>query len=311
MIWQKIKYKLKWGLRDIQSFFGVSFSTKIIDGGVRVLCFHGVCRDEQSYINARFLKESHLKKLLIAIKNHFNIIDLETYLNGKYSQEKLNILLTFDDGYKNNKTLLLPIIEELKIPVTLFVLARENMPLWPDLIDIIFDQQKQKLLQQLYGIDNKEKFKSWIHHQPTHIVESVTDELKIIAQPFLADYKEFWETLSKEELILLNEHPLVTLCNHTANHYNLLSLDQKQLKEEVEVCSQFLKEINAKFPDVLAFPYGFYNAELCSTLDTLNYHVRFSITEGINTDEKAINRLVINPFISIRNQLISIVNGKY
>ena len=145
MIWQKIKYKLKWGLRDIQSFFGVSFSTKIIDGGVRVLCFHGVCRDEQSYINARFLKESHLKKLLIAIKNHFNIIDLETYLNGKYSQEKLNILLTFDDGYKNNKTLLLPIIEELKIPVTLFVLARENMPLWPDLIDIIFDQQKQKM----------------------------------------------------------------------------------------------------------------------------------------------------------------------
>ncbi|MCT4580650.1 MAG: polysaccharide deacetylase family protein [Flavobacteriales bacterium] len=314
MIWKKVKYKLKWSFNDLQAFLGVPFSINNSQGEVRVLCFHGVCKDEQDYINGRFIKESHLKRLLIAIKKQFHVITMKEYMNKEFNQQKLNVLLTFDDGYKNNKTLLLPIIEELKLPVTLFVLARGNKPLWTDLLDICYAEQiNLSPIEEKFNIKSlsNQDFKRWVNQQAPQVTEAITKELEKYAQPMLSRYKEFWQLLSKNELIEINESEFVTLCNHTVNHYNLLLLDKKQLEYEVQTCTKYLEEIRADFPKVIAFPFGYYNSDLCDTLEALNYPIRFSITEGINTDEKAINRLAANPFVSVRNQLISIVNGKY
>lgn len=312
MIWQKATYKLKWWFRDLQGSLGVSFSVKKGQGEVRILCFHGLCKDEQSYINARFLKESHLKSLLVEVQQHFNVISLDEYLNGKIDSEKLNVLLTFDDGYKNNKTLLLPILEELQLPATFFVLSRGNKPLWMDLLDILFAQKVNLLtLKGKYGVtaSNNQEFKVWMNQQHPSVIDSVTKKLEQLAQPFLQDYLEFWQLLSKEELIELNEHPLITLCNHTANHYNMTLLDNDQLKKELQECSQYLEEIGTNFPNILAFPFGIYDVELCHSLEQLNYPIYFSVEES--SEDRAIHRLVVNPFISVRNQLISIVDGKY
>ena len=46
---------------------------------------------------------------------NFNVITPEQFRNREFDREKINVLLTFDDGYKSWVTTVLPILEENKI----------------------------------------------------------------------------------------------------------------------------------------------------------------------------------------------------
>ncbi len=50
-----------------------------------------------------------------------NVVSIDDFLSGKLSTEKINVVITFDDGYKSWATYALPILKILKLPATFFV----------------------------------------------------------------------------------------------------------------------------------------------------------------------------------------------
>jgi peptidoglycan/xylan/chitin deacetylase (PgdA/CDA1 family) len=58
---------------------------------------------------------------LLFLKENTNLVSLDDFFAGDLSTDKINVVITFDDGYKSWITNALPILASLNIPATFFV----------------------------------------------------------------------------------------------------------------------------------------------------------------------------------------------
>ena len=55
------------------------------------------------------------------LKRSTNVVSLDDYFSGRLSSEKINVVITFDDGYKSWVTDAVPILKEMGLPATFFI----------------------------------------------------------------------------------------------------------------------------------------------------------------------------------------------
>lgn len=314
-MFRKARIHLQWKLADLLPFlFPVQGSKRA--GEVQVLCFHGICPDEIAYINARFYHESRFRALIKTLSETVHFLSLRAWLNGELDEERLNILLTFDDGYWNNKTHLLPLLEELEVPATLFVTA-ETAILWPDLFDVLVAENDipEELLtyRSHWRRSNLQSVKREIAGFGAEEIRSLTKLLRVhFEQKERVTSPVLYKLLSDEDLHELHEHPLVSLANHSGNHYNLTNLTAETIREELQLVQQRLGRVGvpAIYGNVFAYPFGAYDRRTCELLESSGI-VRQLITDTVDPEQKLIGRLVINPFLSVRNMVRAVHRGNY
>lgn len=91
-----------------------------------VLCYHGVLEQARtdcwSYGNC--VDAPSFRSQLRWLKRHFSVQDLaglRRWRSGKWTGRKPPVLVTFDDGYRNNLTTAAPILREEGVPALFFV----------------------------------------------------------------------------------------------------------------------------------------------------------------------------------------------
>lgn len=308
MILKKIILRIKWLFHDLTGFLGIPFKLRKSAGELRVLCFHGVCPDSEAYINSRFLHHSSFVALLEALQQHFNIISLQDFLGNNLDQSRLNVLITFDDGYRNNKSLVLPELEKRSIPATIFCVNRENLPI--DLLDIA--QIENLELNPIEGKSSPNELKMWAIQQSRESLDQLTLQLleNEALQSKLDDYKAFHELLSEDDLKELQQHNLISIANHGGAHISYLNQPKEFLSDYSEGKSR-IESIGSQYGNVFAYPFGHHSIETQKSLEELGCKAQFITAGDPNHIEGVDDRIVINPYISVRNQLIAIRNGKY
>tara|TARA_B100001248_G_scaffold261833_1_gene254533 strand:- start:2053 stop:3093 length:1041 start_codon:yes stop_codon:yes gene_type:complete len=93
--------------------------------GPKVLCYHGV---EKKIKNKR-IQKLHMplrlfEKQIKYLKKEFQVISLDYLyecLKNNYKLSPNDVVITFDDGYKNNYNIVLPILSTMDIPFSVFV----------------------------------------------------------------------------------------------------------------------------------------------------------------------------------------------
>jgi len=55
------------------------------------------------------------------LKRYTNVVSLDDFFSNKLSVEKINTVITFDDGYKSWVTEAIPALQELRLPATFFI----------------------------------------------------------------------------------------------------------------------------------------------------------------------------------------------
>jgi peptidoglycan/xylan/chitin deacetylase (PgdA/CDA1 family) len=108
-----------------------------------ILCYHGITerfgpdpedRSDVVVDRALFLAQ------LAYIKRHYRVITLRDYLKARQSRQPLprhSVILTFDDGQRNFLTVAAPVLKELSLPATVFLVtdhvdARDQSNLGPN-----------------------------------------------------------------------------------------------------------------------------------------------------------------------------------
>ena len=242
---------------------------------VIVLCYHRI-------------NTLDLDKNLLAVSEE-NFREHLRWLNGNYdilraeedweSEGRDAVVITFDDGYEDFYIKALPIIEEMKIPATVFITngkdVSNRMMWWDELEYLIYDRYTPPYLHLKDGIfdyewsldcnENKDECYKQIHFLMKNLISSERREEWLIQMWRWKREKrtliDRYKMLSDEEIIELSKNPYITLGAHTLNHSALKnrSIDEQQI--EIKDSIRKLENTIRRKTTVFSYPFGVYGKD--------------------------------------------------
>lgn len=172
----------------------------------------------------------------------------------------------FDDGYADNLTRALPIMERFGAPFTVYVtsgmITREIDAWWLGLAALVRSRDRVELSGPRLSFEcsdsarKKAAFKtieSLVHNDfgmLPHLREAIAKST--IDCRALADR----EALTEGQLRRLSRHPLVTIGGHTATHRNLAQASASTVHGEMAENRRFLQDVTGQPVEHFAYPFG-------------------------------------------------------
>lgn len=179
-----------------------------------------------------------------------------------------SLIVTFDDGYRDNITVALPILERYQIPATIFVspgLIDHTARLWwyeqEEIIrrcealtfswagttyrwDLRTRPLKQLAIEKLFSVTRT----LCLEQQQQLMSELITvSGVTLSHEP---------EMLAWSELLRLSRHPLITIGAHTVNHPVLSRLSTPEVLREMRRSRRILQERLGIPIEYFAYPFG-------------------------------------------------------
>jgi len=330
---QKIKTKLfrqsTYLYREIGHQLGFYKSFYNAARGSRIIVYHGICRQDHTRFNTIFLKLKTFEQHLKFYKKHFNVISLDDYYQQKFSNDRFNICITFDDGFANNHKYVLPLLEQYKLPATFFITAISATGydiLWNDFLSIASKYGPQKIVfkGEFYnkdhhskyistetGIGLAEKLRSDGFNEKAEMMEALYPLVPFKTNKHEEDY---WLQMTKEQIKELASSSFATIGSHGYYHNDMALISIDDTSEELTLSKQYLENIIEKPVTSIAFPYGAYTPEVVAAAKDAGYKqllaTDFQYTQD-HGDVTMRKRFTVNPFISVNNQMCAIVKHKY
>ena len=244
-IGSKLGREGKYLLSDVKHWFGLYNNFYSEARGSRILIYHGICQQDQTRFNPIFLTHKTFEQHLKFYKKHFNVVSLDDYYQQKFSDQKFNICLTFDDGFANNYKYVLPLLEQYQIPATFFVTAIRDAGcdiLWNDFLGIISkygpdqisfkDESYRKGIHNKYistktGISLVERLRSGGFAEKAEMM----DILYPLA-PFKNNKheKDYWQQMTTTQIKALSDSPFANIGAHGYFHNDLARIDINDVK---------------------------------------------------------------------------------
>lgn len=207
-----------------------------------VLEFHGVASQRYKELPHEVqpsLTIYELRLVLFWLKDHFSFLTPSEF----FASNKAGVLLTFDDGLENNYTNALPVLNELRAPAIFFVSTQH----------VINPKEWLPAAKTLMTISRK----------------SGQEVSKGIAE-------EFFNGMSREQLLTCAGNPLITIGSHTVSHPFLTRCNERELEFELTSSKELLEEITEQRINIIAYPTGDYNQKVVSSVRRAGYIAAFA-----------------------------------
>lgn len=242
------------------------------------------------------LDVSEFEEQIKYLMKHYKIISIEEAiecLDNKKNLPENSVLLTFDDGYKDHYTYVLPILIKYNIKGAFYIPAKcfkEKKVLDVNKIHFILASQdnKEKIIEELfnfldenrkeYNLNSNEYYYNKLAKESRFDTKEVIfikrllqieleEKLRnVIIDNLFQKYvtnseKAFWEELylSKEQILCMKKLGM-HIGIHGYNHLWLSSLCEEGQKKEIENSLAFMKELGINnIGWTMCYPYGSYN----------------------------------------------------
>ncbi|MEJ6077204.1 polysaccharide deacetylase family protein [Vibrio sp. 1-Bac 57] len=256
------------------------------------------------------LSPTELERILRILSDFYQFITVDQasdMLSGKIPLVDNAMLITFDDGYRNNLDFALPICKKFNIKPILFVVTDHvdsQLPFWFDRLDYALQQNMGELITfsfkgKKYSFDatsRKALIQSFKEFRDNCKAE-FTNDIKM-GQLFTA-LSEFLEVRSGMALKDLSEHDDWTgivswkllneavkageldIGSHTVNHWRLDSLSEETLESQLtqsKICIETELSVKCHY---FCYPNGNYNVTATSLVKKSGYKAAFSTDVGL------------------------------
>jgi len=146
----------------------------------RVLFWHGVDNIKDAVVEAESCSSNTFINQIKYLKKNYEIVSVDEFYN-RYSTNSFTgkeILLAFDDGYKNNLTVVAPVLKSLSVPFTVFISTNNisSGALFPTSILrlVIFGSQLARIEIPLIGLNAELK----THEQKNNVANKLAQIIK-------------------------------------------------------------------------------------------------------------------------------------
>ena len=326
----KLYRETKYLGRDIRHLLGLDEKFYREASGSRIMIYHGICQKDHTRFNPIFLKLKTFEQHLLFYKEYFHVISLDDLYRGELSRDKFNICITFDDGYANNYSYVLPLLRKYQLPATFFITAIREAGhdiLWNDFLGILGKYGPAKILckgEKFY----KGRYNKYISEQSGQsIVEmlrsggfGVKAEMMEELYPLVPYMKnksndvDYWLQMTKEQIRELSLSPFANIGSHGYYYNDLASISAPDADDEMLRSKLYLEDITNRSVNSLAFPYGTYTPDVVESAKKAGYKQLLCMDFHFNedrTDPIMKERFTVNPFISTTNQMYATITRSY
>ncbi len=260
--------------------------------GIIILAYHSI---DNGTVLLNLPLDIFMKQMEYLKKNGYKVMNAEEFLdivrNNSVLPEK-HVLLTFDDGFKDNFTNAFPLLTSMNFPFVVFLTT--------DYIGGTAEWSKKYIMPNLQ-IENEADTDNISHEQIAKIRSSEfaiknmrfllkfsNDRLK----SFLADTYEVvrMKMLSKDDIKKM-EGQGVSFGSHSCSHPFLSDLDDADISREVRESGIKVSEITGKSTRLFCYPYGNYSDEVKGIVSKQGYEAAF--IEGMSVCESFPDRFEI------------------
>jgi peptidoglycan/xylan/chitin deacetylase (PgdA/CDA1 family) len=273
-------------VHTIAHFSGISLVIAKSKKVLRIIMIHQVGTGKSS--------KKIFKQQMLYLSSNFEVITIDEAIKRlKDSKHAMNreVVLTFDDGLRNNVTNALPILYELDLPAVFYVCP------------MIIDQQKWLWNHEARARLNSMKYNT-IHRLAMRIgtCKSSADEIVEWMKTLSIDKRNAVEFEIRKETSnfeptrdqhqefdpmtwfeLTNIGSLITIGAHTNSHPILTSLNDEQLLDEINNSRSKLEERTGRKVEHFCYPNGVYNKKI---EDIISRHFKSAVT----TEERLVRQ---------------------
>jgi peptidoglycan/xylan/chitin deacetylase (PgdA/CDA1 family) len=240
-----------------------------------VLLYHRVWDDP---INAQLLAvapdnfEAHLNELAKAYRVVSLNKLLEEFQQGEFCPQ--TVALTFDDGYGDNLTHAVPLLEKYGLPATFFVtsgMIDSDREFWWDRLEHIF--LANDLLPDHLEIHVDHRPRRWNLTTAADRLRAHDDLIRLLGAKPVTEINPFidnllsWaglaplgrpshRVLNSSELHQLMASPGIEIGSHTVSHTRLSILSLKGQYAEIIESQKQLETLTGKLPRLFSYPFG-------------------------------------------------------
>lgn len=263
-------------------------------GRTVVLMYHEVRPDEEGADAWTVVRASAFRRQMLHLREHFDVVPLEDALTAGPSAargRRPRAVVTFDDGYAGVRAVVLPIAEELGIPITVYVATEPvetGRPFWYDrLITACLESREPVLDLRGYGLGrygvgpSRAGARRWtvIQHLLTELKgcpagqrdELVSAVVTALGAGGPTDRAQSFAPLSRADLETLARSPLVTIGAHTHGHEFLEALDRDAIAGTLRRSRDLLESWTGREVRTLAYPNGSYDQRVLGVVQDLGF----------------------------------------
>jgi len=273
-------------------------------GASRILnvMYHGVVKKDSNYFSPRHLVVEQFEEHLKYYKKNFDVISVEeAFFNIQNGVKTKNntITISFDDGYKNNHEVALPLLEKYNIPATIFVsslCASDGIDkcLWSEYIAALNYYHRDELIR----IGNYSFSNGYEPNKQITLVDFIKQascrDRDAFIQNLVEEYDlrnkldsipdEVWKLMSKNELIELSRSKNISIGSHGHLHYNFGAISIDNARKDMLYSKEQLENTLDKKINMIAFPDGSYNDEVKNVAEKLGFSHQLAVTYRSSTD---------------------------
>lgn len=259
---------------------------KWLNNKVVILMYHELAEDNDAIESWTIVRKSNFIRQMEYLKAHFDVVSLEEAISGKArgGGQKPLAVVTFDDGYAGNKSILLPIAKSMDLPVAIFiatgaVISRDLY--WYDKV-ITAVQSKKSLNLDLrqrglgrYSLNRTEGAANWSETQKLllDLKEFQPLERETAVNEILETLKTYSNStgyairhLTEQEITEMSGCGLITFGAHSHCHAMLPQLTQTAITESVMSSKKLLEKWTGKPVRYFAYPSGAYDQKVIDIL---------------------------------------------
>jgi peptidoglycan/xylan/chitin deacetylase (PgdA/CDA1 family) len=243
-----------------------------------IFAFHLLFRDKEemssNLVDPRLgITTEHFYKFVEYYLNHgYTFISPNEILEGLDHTRKY-IMITFDDGYSNNRYAL-PILQKYNVPAVFFIITNNiqyNKCFWWD----VLYRERIKQGASLRTIWREGDRLKW--NTSTEIERYLTTNF---GDQALHPLGEIDRPLTVAELKQLSNEKQVCIGNHTRDHAILTNYNAAEIQSQIGDAQDFLYEVTGKSPEIISYPDGYYSNKVIRVTSNAGFKL------GVITDKK-------------------------
>lgn len=280
--------------------------------GLRIICYHGFAvAEEYKYRSTLFIRGEFFRRRVEYLKREgYPILALQDALAGLAADRlpPCATVITMDDGWRGVYTVGLPIIQELNIPVTVYVTTyyvENRIPVYTVTVSYLFWRAAAQPVVLPRGIGafdlkneahkaEEEAQKFGAELPPNERLEFLKELAKALGVSFdEIERDQLFQVMDEQELRSLAAAGVdIQLHSH---HHNWPLYDKEMVESEIEENRRLLRRVVSRPLQHFCYPSGVYGLHQAEWLAGLGVKSATTIDPGLNYADAspfALRRLV-------------------